>query len=71
MGKVTVLFTDQEEARFAAYCRERGFKKSTLIVRLVREHLDKELPKATSEPEQDQLSSPRSGLSTNKEGGEK
>lgn len=33
---------EDEAARFEEYCRERGFKKSTLIARLVREHLDRE-----------------------------
>ena len=40
--RVQVLFPREEADRFAAYCREMGFKKSTLIARLVREHLDKE-----------------------------
>lgn len=42
MGKISVLLSDAEEARFSAYCNERGHKKSTLIARLVREHLDRE-----------------------------
>jgi hypothetical protein len=42
MRKVSVLLPDSEEARFSAYCRERGHKKSTLIARLIREHLDSE-----------------------------
>jgi len=29
-----------EAERFERYCEERGFKKSTLIARLVRENLD-------------------------------
>ena len=34
---------DGDEAeRFEEYCRERGFKKSTLIARLIREYLDRE-----------------------------
>jgi len=37
--KVTVLLDEDEFERFDAYCRERGFKKSTLITRLIREHL--------------------------------
>ncbi|MCY3821323.1 MAG: hypothetical protein OXH52_18540 [Gammaproteobacteria bacterium] len=28
--------------RFDAYCREKGYKKSPLIARLVREYLDRE-----------------------------
>lgn len=42
MSKITVLLADAEFARFDAYCDERGFKKSTLISRLIREHLDAE-----------------------------
>ena len=45
MSKITriqVLMDDDEAGRFEEYCRDRGFKKSTLIARLVREHLDKE-----------------------------
>ncbi len=45
MGHVTrvqVLMDGDEGGRFEDYCRERGFKKSTLIARLVREHLDRE-----------------------------
>jgi hypothetical protein len=38
--RVSVLFAPAEYERFEAYCLEHGFKKSTLIVRLVREHLD-------------------------------
>jgi hypothetical protein len=32
----------EEAERFESYCRERGFKKSTLIVRLIRDHLSEE-----------------------------
>jgi hypothetical protein len=42
MAKISVLLTAAEEARFAAFCTERGHKKSTLIARLIREHLDQE-----------------------------
>jgi hypothetical protein len=42
MQKVTVLLTDDLKARFHAFCTERGYKQSTLIARLVREHLDRE-----------------------------
>ena len=42
MTKVTVLLPDDDSKRFAAYCESKGFKKSTLIVRLIREHLDRE-----------------------------
>jgi len=40
MSKVTVLLSSSEFARLDAYCEEHGFKKSTLIARLIREHLD-------------------------------
>jgi hypothetical protein len=40
--RVQVLMPEKEARRFEDYCRERGFKKSTLIARLVREHLDHE-----------------------------
>jgi len=40
--QVTVLLDPMVEERFSAYCDQRGFKKSTLIVRLIREHLDRE-----------------------------
>ena len=41
-ARVHVLLPDAEAERFDAYCKEKGFKKSTLIVRLIREHLDRE-----------------------------
>ena len=40
--KVTVLLDSEEFERFQNYCEGRGFKKSTLIARLIREHLDTE-----------------------------
>ncbi len=40
--RVTVLIPDEEARRFEAFCKERGHKKSTLIVRLIKEHLDRE-----------------------------
>ena len=40
--KITVLLQKHEFDRFDAYCKERGFKKSTLIARLIRVHLDSE-----------------------------
>ena len=42
LKKVTVLIDEQEFRRFESYCQERGFKKSTLAARLIREHLDRE-----------------------------
>ena len=38
--RVQVLISPEESDRFDRYCRENGFKKSTLIARLIREHLD-------------------------------
>jgi hypothetical protein len=40
--RVQVLMKQAEAARFERYCADRGHKKSTLIVRLVREHLERE-----------------------------
>lgn len=42
MSKISVLLCERDDVRFSAYCEERGFKKSTLIARLVRDHLDSE-----------------------------
>jgi hypothetical protein len=42
MAKISVLLPGEEEARFCAYCEEKGYKKSTLIARLIREHLNQE-----------------------------
>lgn len=40
--RVQVLIPKEEAERFNAYCHEKGFKKSTLIARLVRDHMDNE-----------------------------
>lgn len=40
--RVQVLMPREEADRFEGYCRQRGFKKSTLIARLIREHLAEE-----------------------------
>ena len=42
MGKISVLLPDREDARFCAYCRKKGHKKSTFIAHLIKEHLDRE-----------------------------
>ena len=42
LTRVNVLFSEDEAERFNAYCSRHGFKKSTLIARLVRDHLDRE-----------------------------
>ena len=41
-NKITVLLDESEFRRFEAFCLERGHKKSTLIARLIREHLNSE-----------------------------
>lgn len=41
-ARVHVLLPDAESDRFEAYCKVKGYKKSTLIARLIREHLDRE-----------------------------
>lgn len=40
--KVSVILDDADAERFQAYCKKNGFKKSTLICRLIREHLENE-----------------------------
>ena len=40
--RVQVLLSPSEAERLDAFCRERGYKKSTLIARLIREYLDRE-----------------------------
>ena len=37
-----MLLDQEEHVRFKAYCDERGFKKSTRVARLIRDHLDNE-----------------------------
>ena len=41
-SKITVLLDPDEYVRFEAFCSERGHKKSTLVARLIRDHLDLE-----------------------------
>ena len=48
--KVSVLLDSEEYERFEAFCEERAFKKSTLIVRLIREHLDTQGFRRPQEP---------------------
>ena len=40
--KISVLLSDVEYARLDAYCHDRGYKKSTLVARLIRQYLDME-----------------------------
>jgi len=52
---VTVVLEKGPFERLDSYCRERGFKKSPLLARLVREHLDREgsdqsVPRRGSDP---------------------
>ena len=42
MAKISVLTERCRRRTFTAYCQEKGFKKSTLTSRLIREHLDRE-----------------------------
>jgi hypothetical protein len=42
MPKLSVLLGDDEAERLEAFCRERGHKKSTLVARLIRDHLNRE-----------------------------
>jgi hypothetical protein len=47
-SKISVLLSDAEYERLDAYCRDRGYKKSTLVARLIRQYLDMEGYGATS-----------------------
>jgi hypothetical protein len=38
--KISVLVSTEEFERFESFCREQGHKKSTLIAKLIRDHLD-------------------------------
>jgi hypothetical protein len=38
--RVTVILNDDDAQVFDAYCEKNGFKKSTLINRLIREHIE-------------------------------
>jgi hypothetical protein len=42
VARVHVLLPAAQGERFEAYCRSKGHKKSTLIARLIRDHLDRE-----------------------------
>jgi hypothetical protein len=41
-SKITVLLSKEDFEQFSAFCESRGYKKSTLVARLIREHLEKE-----------------------------
>lgn len=40
--RVQVILNQPDAERFERFCEVRGHKKSTLIARLVRDHLDRE-----------------------------
>ena len=40
--RIQVLMPLEEADRFDEYCREKGFKKSPLIARLIRDHMVRE-----------------------------
>jgi hypothetical protein len=40
--KISVLLPEEDFLVFDEYCEKQGFKKSTLIARLIREHLHRE-----------------------------
>lgn len=40
--RVQVLMRPEDAGRFNRFCADRGHKKSTLIARLIREHLQRE-----------------------------
>ena len=40
--RIQVLLQRHESERFEQYCRDNGYKKSTLIARLIKDHLDRE-----------------------------
>lgn len=40
--RITVLLEEDVDAQFTAFCQDKGFKKSTLAARLIREHLAQE-----------------------------
>lgn len=42
MSRVSVLLPEDDARRFEAFCIEKGYKKSTLIARLIRDLLDRE-----------------------------
>jgi hypothetical protein len=42
VSRVQVLLQPGEAERFERFCHQRGHKKSTLIARLIRDHLDRE-----------------------------
>jgi len=45
LRKLTVLLSPEQFERFEEYCQEQGYKKSTLVARLIRELLETEKDK--------------------------
>lgn len=39
MKKISVLLEDEAFELFESYCETRGYKKSTLVAKLIRDHL--------------------------------
>ncbi len=39
---INVILSAREFRRFASYCADRGYKKSPLVARLIRDHMDAE-----------------------------
>ena len=72
--KISVVLSTAELDRFNSYCTEKGHKKSTLIRRLIREHLDREAYHAPDRdgkrtPTPDQENGSRHGVRMRRKGG--
>lgn len=39
--RIQVLLSPDQAERFERFCEQQGYKKSTLIAKLIREHLDR------------------------------
>lgn len=50
--RITVLLEEEVDAKFTAFCQDKGFKKSTLAARLIREHLAHEADPSAGNPSQ-------------------
>ncbi len=46
--KITVLLDESCFRRFDQFCHEKGFKKSTLLARLIREFMERETREDTT-----------------------
>jgi hypothetical protein len=47
--KVSVLLAGSDYDRFESFCKQQGFKKSTLVAKLIRDYLQKDV--SIREPE--------------------